>query len=158
MGLLVDIRESWANYLLTDQASGSATYFAADPAIPVYTEKLKTINQALTDAKTKIGLSVVIVTVVAKGAQNQQRGLYFKNIKAVARVMENPKVNMTGVCASDLAEAVAWFSRKYLYAVEYSLLLEDITLAPVPSGIAYDVLFNIEGAITTAPARPIVQL
>jgi hypothetical protein len=157
MGLLVDIRESWANYLLTDQASGSAGYFAAAPAIPVFTEKLKTIDQAIQDAKTQIGLNVVIVTIVAKGGQNQQRGLYFKSIKAVARVMENPKVNQTRVCASDCAEAIAWFTRKFNFASEFPLLLEDIALAPTPTGIAYDVLFNIEGSLNTAPIRPTIQ-
>jgi len=157
MGLLVDIRESWANYLLTDQASGSAAYFAADPAIPVYTEKLKTIDQAITNAKTTIGLNVVIVTVIAKEAQNQIRGLYFKNILAIARVMESPRVNKSGVCASDLAESVAWFTRKFTYNGESPLLLENISLAPTKDGITYDVIYKLQGGVFTAPTRPAVQ-
>ena len=156
MGLLVDIRENWATFLGSDVASGAHAYFnPSAPAKPIgiFTEKLKTIEQSITEAQMKVGLNVVIVTVQAKGAMNQIQGLYFGRILCVARIMENPKVNMTGVSASDCAEAVAWFTRKFSpegYVMEF----QDIMLASHQTALAYDVLYTIEAGTTTPPARP----
>jgi len=152
MGMLVTIRESWAHFLRTDVASGAHAYFSTHPVIPIYTEKLKTIDQSIIDALSGIGLSVVLVTVTAKDAQNQIGGLYFNHIIGCARVLENPTVNDTGIAASDLAEAVAWFSRKFTPA-NGALKLQDIMLAQHPSALAYDVFFTMEAGITTPPRR-----
>ena len=169
MGLLVNIRESWANFLATDAGSGAAAFFSpAAPALPIsiFTEKLKTIEQNLTDAQTRRGMSVVIVTVSARGAQNQMRGISgtagaieFKKIMAVARVYEAPKTNSIGLSCSDVAEAVAWFTRKFTPPSENRTIfaLEDISLAPNsgrPDSLAYDVIYTVEGTLYQAPARP----
>lgn len=162
MGLLVSIRESWAEFLRSNtegEDGGPAAFFGAAPAIPIYTEKLKTISQAITDAQTKIGLNIVIVTVTAREAQAQHPGeLWFGKIAVVARVMENPKINHTGVCASDCAEAVAWYSKRFQLGGGFPLMFREIALAPHEGSLVYDVVFTLEAGTPTAPSRtPITQ-
>jgi len=152
MGLLITLRESWADFLRTDAAS--AAYFNADPAIPIFTEKLKSIEQAIIDVQKKFGLNIVIMTVVARDRQNQVPGLWFKNVVAVARVIESPLANTTGICASDLAEAIAYFSGGFKLYGKHPMKLQDIALAPVPAGVAYDVIYSVQGGIEEMPTRP----
>lgn len=158
MGLLVNLRESWAEFLRSstnDKDGGPAAYFSAAPVIPIYTEKLATINEAIEAAKRQLGLCVVVVTVTARQGQNQVPGqLYFKDIAIVARVMETPRTNRTGVSASDCAEAIAWFTRRFRGPEDTAMLFQDIALAAMPGGVAYDVIYAAEGGITSAPVRP----
>jgi hypothetical protein len=168
MGLLTGIRESWAEWLLQTQElpgrapgetiPGPAVYFGAAPAIPIYTEKRKTLEGDLQTAASRIGLSVLIATVNARRAQNQQHGLWFSGIHAVARVQEIPRTNITGVSASDCAEALAFFTRRFKFAGEFPMQLEEIALDGEGAGVVYDVIFTLEAGTLTPPTRPPVPL
>ena len=65
MGLLVDLREQWAQHLRADETSGAGAYFSLAPAIAIYTEKLKSIEQTITNVQLKVGLNVIVLTVIA---------------------------------------------------------------------------------------------
>jgi hypothetical protein len=152
-GMLSSVREEWATFLRENSDSGAAAYFGAAPAIEIYTEKLKSIDQIVTDALKRLGLTVMIVTVVARDAKNQMAGLAFGDVACVARVFENPKLNATGVSASDCAEAIAWFTRRFSFEGQ-PLRLVEISLGDDPRALTYDVIFSLEAQRETAPTRP----
>ena len=148
--MLTEIRENFATYLR------ELDYFIQDPAIPVYTEKLKTLENELQKGIASFGLSVLVTTTIAKGGQNQiPKQVYFKDIIVVVHVLENPKLNLkSGVSASDLAEAIAWHGRKFAPLQDSTLQLKDILLGEHPTLLTYHVIFGMEGALTNPPVRP----
>lgn len=156
-GLLVSIREDWGTFLGTDVASGAKAFFNPDaPGLPIsiITEKLGTVEQRINAGLTKTGLSVMIATVVAKGGRNNIPGrLSFSNIIAVARCFEQPVTNRTGIGASDLAEAIFWFTRQFKTAGGSPMLFQAIALGNDPKRVCYDVLYTIDGDSSTPPAR-----
>lgn len=157
-GLLSTIR---ANCLAKSLTLPYFTPLAEDPPdavtkpITFYTEKLKSIEQLVNDTISRLGLSVMIATIVANDLQNQKEGLFFNDIAVVFRVLENPKINATGVEASDCAEAILAlfkgfeaFPGKFLRGLGAQLGSD-----PNPNVLVYDVLFSISAGTTTAPAR-----
>ena len=169
-GLLVTLRESWANHLLgydtLDAVAGwtmtPRAFFAAEPAIPVFTEKLNTIEQAVTNSLLKTGISVIVATVIARKCEPQQPGvLYYRDITAVARVIANPKTNMTGLEGSDIAEAIVWFTKKWNPPGGCTAKHEEIVIgthgygspASRQQAVCWDVLYSLEGKAQTPPSR-----
>jgi len=181
-GLLVTLRESWATHLLTydtldavanwsitpkdyfnSQANGAGILNSegATP-IPIFTEKLKTLEQSITDAMLKFGIGVLIATVIAQQFEPQQPGmLYYKDITAVARVIVNPPTNLTGLEGGDVAEAIVWFTRKWNPDAAMAVKHQEIVIGTHqygPSGarkeaVCWDVLYSIEGKTSAAPSR-----
>jgi len=150
--MLTDIRENFAAHLI------GLPYFTLPTQIPVYTEKLKTLENDLNKGIAEFGLSCLVTTAVARDAQNQvAKKLYFKDIVVVVHAMEQPKLNLkSGVSASDLAEAIAWFGVRFAPLGEVNLQLKDILLGEHPSLLIYHVIFTMEGALTSAPIRPAI--
>ena len=148
--MLTEIREAVATYL------GGLDYFNAAPAIPVYTEKLKTLENDLQKGIANFGISVLVTTVVARDAQNQiPKRLDFKKIGVVVHVLENPKLNLkSNVSASDLAEVIAWHCRKFAPLGDAVLELKDIILGEHPTLLVYHIIFSMEGSMLTPPVRP----
>lgn len=64
---------------------------------------------------------------------------------------------LTGVCASDCAEAIAWFTRNFKVNSTSPMKLENILLAPVKEGVAYDVIFNLSTGLTSIPVRSVIN-
>lgn len=149
--MLTEIRETFATYLR------ELDYFSAAPTIPVYTEKLKTLENELQKGIAQFGLSVLVTTVLARGAKNNvPKELYFGDIGVVVHVMENPKLNLkSNVSASDLAEVIAWHGKRFAPLGDAVLQLKDIVLGEHPVLLVYHVLFTMEGSITAAPVRPV---
>lgn len=156
MGLLTSIRESSATFLTTDVPSGASAYFT--PALPllpiiVITEKLGTVEDRINKGLTQTGVSVLIATVVASDAQNQLPDrLYFGKVLFVARCFENPKANLSKVACSDLAEATAFFLRKFK-PFGAPMLFMSIGLGKDPTRLCYDVIFNVATGTMTTPVR-----
>jgi hypothetical protein len=153
-GLLTTLRENFAVFLSGDVASGATAYFtdAAKP-ITVFTEKLKSFEQAITDALASTGLAVVVATATATEAQSQCPDLLaFNNVKLLVRVLENPAANDTGVSASDCAEVIAALARKFKFNGS-PLRLIEITLGDNPGALAYDVVFQLAAQATITATR-----
>lgn len=154
-GILASIRESFAGFLQNDVASGAKAFFTENAKpIPVFTEKLKSFEQAIADALTSTGLGVIVATVTASDAQSQWPDkIAFKTIKLLARVIEVPDSNDTGVAASDCAEAISQFARKFKFNGS-PLEFVSIALGSNPGTLCYDVTFTLEAQADPFTARP----
>lgn len=159
-GMLINLREKWATHISTDAAAWpSGPYFTVAPpafTIPVFTEKLATLQQKITDGLLKTGLSVLIATVVAKKARNELPGfLAFEGIVAVAHVISTPNANPSQLAASDVAERIAWDTTKFKFNGAPMRLL-DLSLSRVnsaPGRVAYDVIYTVDTKTAEMPTR-----
>lgn len=123
------------------------------PAVPFFYEQLKSVDQKINDVLLRLGLAVLVATVVATDARNSGQGITFKDIAVVFRVYESPTINASGVTCSDCAEAIAWHFKRFSPIQGAQLVLKGIALGQDPKNLVYDVLFTIEAAITAAPTR-----
>ena len=151
--MLTEIRETFAAYLR------DLDYFTSPTQIPVFTEKLKTLENDLQKGLSNFGISALVMTATGKHAQNQvPRQLRFEDVKVLVSAIESPKVNIkSGVSASDLAEAIAWYGKGFSPLGDAGLLFEGIELGEHPTQLVYHVIFKLEGAIQSAPTRPTIQ-
>jgi len=149
--MLTDIREGFAAHLR------SQTYFSADPAITIFTEKLNTLENDLKNALSKWGLTVLVTSVIARKGKNQiPNALYFDEIAVIAHAQESPRLNKTGISCSDLAEAIAWYGKGFapLGLNGGEMLFRDIVIGDHKSLLVYNVIFSLEGQIAIPPVRP----
>jgi len=164
VGKLIELQEEAKRVL------DATEYFSQAPAIPVFTEKLKSVFQTLQDAESEnVPLSVSITTVDARDAENQIRGnrggaggagskaIIFKNTMLVIHCIENPDFNLsTGIRSSDMAEAVVWFLPLKFHDIA-PLKIESIIKVEDPKLRVSAAIFSMEAEITRPPARPILN-
>lgn len=152
-GILTTIRESLAEFLRSDAASGAKAYFT-DHAKPIgiYTEKLKSFEQSITDALASIGLAIVVATVTAKDAKIEPGKLRFGKVTILVRCYESPDTNDTDLAASDVAEACVEFLKDFrIYAAPLSF--QSLTIGNDKVRLCYDVIFSAAVAGTAAKVR-----
>lgn len=126
---------------------------SSKPAIPFFYEQLKSVDGKINDVLIKLGLAVLVATVVASQAKNQHTGLRFGDIAVVFRVFESPILNTAEVSASDCAEAIAFYFKGFKATADKCLALQGIALGQDPKNLVYDVLFTIEAGTETPPTR-----
>lgn len=151
-GILTTIREQFAEFLRSHEDSGAKDYFSDQPKrIEVFTEKLKSFEQSITDALTATGVAVIIATVTAKDAKVEPGKIRFGKVSLVARCYESPDTNDTDVSASDIAEAIAEFAKSFR-VFGSPLAFQSITLGNDRVRLCYDVIFS---ANVAAPATAV---
>ena len=85
------------------------------PTIPVYIEERGTVQQTITNALIKQGISVFIGHIEAKSAKTNvgdpagNRWDYFADIPIFCYVLENPKTNNTSMDWGSLTRVLEWW-------------------------------------------------
>lgn len=153
-GILTTTREALAAFLRSDTASGAKAFFTdhAKP-IEVFTEKLKSFENAVIGALTKTGIAAIVTTPTAKNAKTEPGKLRLANTTILIRILESPDTNDTGVSASDLAEVIVEFVKGFRI-FDTSLAFNAITLGNDRTRLCYDVIFSasLAGKVNTARA------
>lgn len=144
---------------LRDLRDQVKAFTEADPyfsAIEILNEELKDmINAVDMKLSTLGGISILLVTPIVGGVLANVGGANFKDIKVVARILENVDLNDTGRHALDVAiYLAALWSQARPDTFSSSLVPEEptITLGNDPKFLSYDVQFSTEsGTKITIP-------
>lgn len=150
---------------LSDLQDEVEAILAADTmwaAIPLFTEKMKDLGNALDRAVGEMsGIASVIISpvaVVPKSHRNQP-GPYFDPISIVVRTCENPTLNKSGFRCLDVAlQACALLHQKSPSSgIVETLSCEGFKLGNDPKYISYDSIFTVMGGIKISnPSLPVV--
>jgi hypothetical protein len=152
MSLLNAIQNATRDKLLADE------YFTPTEgvAIPVFSENLKDIGSQIEIEIGKIGLCVVILTVLGKNTAPNAK-LHWGEISVVARVFEQPTLNSALPRAAQVAEACAYILHLFRPTNETKvmnpLVNENITLVDDQDFVIYDCNFKTNGGIASKPVR-----
>ncbi len=145
---------------LREMRDALQAFTQADPYfsdIEIVSEKLKDIEGRIEQTIGTIGgICVLLVTPVAGGMMQNVKGANFKDLRFVARVLENVNTNDTGKEALDVAIALAnlWNQEKPDTFPTALVPSDDaITMGNDPVYRSYDVAFATEGGVKISIPR-----
>ena len=139
--------------------------------VPVITEEISDIENAIQQAIAKLGVCVIVVTPTASASFPDTLKPYFDNIKIICRVVENVVLNRstrgTNKPASDVAEMVSVLLHNYApTGVSENIFLDNPSITIANTGgvgklLSYDVRLKTQGGfdfVLDTVATPVIAI